>query len=479
MRGGVWAAVETWGLQVVQFVLFLVLARQLGPEVYGLIAIAMTINVIGEALIVEGGWVEVIVQRQNLDRRHLDSAFRALLMTGFALALVACAGAPILAAVFSEPALLALVPALSVALPIRSLGIVPEAILSRELRFRPLAVRSVVATLGAGVVAVALALAGAGVWSLVVNQILQPLIGFVLVWRAVPYRPRDGISRRHLRELLPFVGARLFERLLVAADSLLPRLAIGYLLGAVALGHYTLARKVVELATQLLVRPFIRVGMSSLSAVAGQREKLQSAVGKLVSLATALAAPALAGLALVAPEFVLVTFGAEWLPAVPAIAVLGLLGVTLPASRILTTLLFATGQPGVQVRITAPGLLLLLGLFVFVLPASLEIAAGLIVLRHALMMPWQVVLTRRATGVDTLAALLRSVPSIGAVAVMTAGVLAVRALPVIAESGPLVTFAGSVVAGIVLYALALLLFARPLVTEFAGLAGSLRSRPEG
>jgi len=471
---GLWATAETWGLQALQFLLFLVLARQLGPEAYGLVALALTINVLGEALLVEGGWVEVIVQRPDLERDHLDSAFWSLLATGFGLAILALAFTPLLAAVFSEPQLLALIPALSLALPLRSAGIVQEAILSRGFRFRPLAIRSLVATTVAGAVALALAFSGAGVWSLVANQVLQPLVGLALIWRVTKYRPRARISRVHLRSMLPFVGAKSTERLLVAVDSVLPRLGIGLVLGAVTLGHYVLARKLVELATQLLLQPISRVALSTLSSAAAQPERMGRAIGGLVPLGTALTAPALAGLAVVAPELVVLAFGSEWLPAVPAIAVFALLGAVLPTSRLLNVFLLAAGRPNVPLVTTATGFGLLLVLFVAAPPATLAAAAGLIVLRHVLVLPWQLFLTQRATGLRTLPTALRSLPPVAAAAIMAGTLLWARGLPMVAGLGTITTFVGSVVLGVLVFGLGMMVVAPALVRDLAGVAALAR-----
>jgi len=471
---GLWAAAETWGLQALQFLIFLVLARQLGPEVYGVVAIALTINVLGEALIVEGGWVEVIVQRPDLERDHLDSAFWALLAMGFGLAVLALASTPILVAVFSEPRLWALVPALSLALPLRSAGMVQEAILSRGFQFRPLAVRSLLATAVAGAAALALAFTGAGVWSLVAMQVLQPLVALIVIWRATNYRPRARMSSAHVRSMLPFVGAKFTERLLVAVDSLLPRLGIGLVLGAVALGHYVLARKVIELATQLLIRPIVRVAMSTLSSAAAEPERMSRTFGRMVPLGTALLAPAFAGLAVVAPDLVVLAFGAEWLPAVPAIVVFALLGAILPASRLFTVFLLAAGRPAVQLVVSATGLALLLALFVIAPPATLAAAAGLIVLRHFLILPLQLTLVERATGFRTLDPVLRSLAPLAAAAVMGGTVFWVRSLPPVAGLGTMTTFAGSVALGVIMFGLAMIVLARPLVKELAGIASLLR-----
>ena len=183
-KGTVWATVETWGLQAVQFLTFLVLARLLGPEIYGLVGIALSVNVLGEALIVEGGWIESIVQRRDLDRRHLDAIFWAVLGLGMCMGALGVLGAALVADLYDQPQLAPLMAVLSAAVPLRSLSIVPEGLLCRRLEFAPLAMRSLLSVAIAGLVGVALAIAGAGAWSLAVYQLVQPCLGALLVWRS-------------------------------------------------------------------------------------------------------------------------------------------------------------------------------------------------------------------------------------------------------------------------------------------------------
>ena len=51
-----WISVETWGQQLLQFLLFAILARLLGPEAYGLLSMALVVILAGDVLITNGGW---------------------------------------------------------------------------------------------------------------------------------------------------------------------------------------------------------------------------------------------------------------------------------------------------------------------------------------------------------------------------------------------------------------------------------------
>jgi O-antigen/teichoic acid export membrane protein len=476
-RGAVWAAAETWGLQLAQFGLFLILARLLGPEAYGLVGIALTVNIVGEALISEGGWIEAIVQRRDLDIRHLDAAFWALLALGIGLSVVACCSAPLLAALFDQPRITVLTALLSLALPLRCLAVVPEALLCRHLDFAPLAVRSLLSVAIAGIGGVTLAVNGVGVWSLLAYYLLQPLTAGLLVWHSVDYRPAMAISRPHLRSLLPFVGTMLVDRAVVTTDSLLPRLVIGYLLGPGPLGHYTIARKVIELAAQLLTKPIMKAGLSGFASSAGEPEELRRLFGWAVILGMAVACPGFLGLALVAPEIVALALDAEWKPAIGIIQILALCGPALVTARLCAVLLYGLGRPGTQLAANCGGLLLLLALLAVGTPLSGAVVAALIVARTYLALPWHLVLVRRVTEINPMRPLLKTGPTLGAVAVMVMAVVAFR-WTFSPQLGTLPLLVGSMGVGALGYGLALALLARPLLAEISALSGWARLFPE-
>ena len=263
LAGVLWTTVEVWGERLLQFGFFVLLSRLLGPDAYGLIGIALLINFAGEVLFAQGPWADAIGRDPCPTPERWSSLFWLLLAAGGTLALLAVAAAAPTAWVFGQPALVQVMPCLAPALPLTALGVLPSALLRRELRFAPFAARSALAGLVAGAVATAAALAGAGVWSLVLLQLVQPAVAAIVLWHAIPWRPAWHFSLAEVRPTLAFVAGGTAERLVLVADALLLRVVIGKALGPTALGHYVLATKALELLTQLLMRPVARVTLPS------------------------------------------------------------------------------------------------------------------------------------------------------------------------------------------------------------------------
>ena len=160
--GALWVSVQTWGNQLVRFGVFLLLARLLGPEAFGILTLALVVTVLGERLIAEGGWSEALIRNRQLHPADLDSVFWFLI--GASLVFVGCAA--VLAAPaadwFDQPEIARILPWLAWVMPLYALNVVPRALLQRRFDFRNLAMASLAGTLGGGLTAGALALTGWG-----------------------------------------------------------------------------------------------------------------------------------------------------------------------------------------------------------------------------------------------------------------------------------------------------------------------------
>lgn len=458
VTGALWSSLETTLQQLIQFAIFLILSRLLGPEAYGILALATVVNVVADVLIVGGGWSDAIIQRRNLAPEHLSSIFWLLVALALGLAALAAVAATPVAALFGVPAVAALMPVLALQLPLGALSVVPTALLRRELRFAPLALRSLLALTLAGIAAIALALAGAGVWSLVALNLLQPALSVAVLWGSVAWRPAWRLSPRHLREVLPFVMGAMGERAVQILDALLPRLVIGLRLGPVPLGHFAMAYKVMELLIQLVTRPIARVLLPSAARLADEPLRLRRLVAAAVELMALIVLPAAAGIAIVAPLLVPLVFGPAWVDSVPALQALMVTAAVAPFTALSASLMYAAGRTQLQFALATTATLLLLLLLVIHGAASVEAVALAMATRSLLMLPLRLWLMQRATGVDLRPALRGALPPLAATAGMAAALTALR-LVLPAGMAPLVVLPIEVATGALLYSAMVLLLA--------------------
>jgi polysaccharide transporter, PST family len=240
-----WAIIQQVGGQAASYVTFLVLALLLRPEEIGVVAMANAwLAIVGG--FAEAGLGAALIQREHLAPAHAHSAFVLNLATGVALAVLGLLLSWPASVFFHSPEVRPVMAVLSIGFVIRSFGLTQSALLQRRLDFKALAIRDTLANAAGGVLGVALALGGAGVWSFVGMSLAVALMSVVLVWRSVDWRPRIGeFSRVRALELWGYGSRVLGFNLLKAFSQNTDRLLLGHLLGPAAVGSYALAYRVV------------------------------------------------------------------------------------------------------------------------------------------------------------------------------------------------------------------------------------------
>lgn len=475
LKGLVWATGESLGVALISLSSFVVLARLLTPRDFGVVALA-GVFVYFCTLVTAHGFADALVQRRKIARDHVDTAFWSTL--GIALLLMAgCqAGAAAAARLLGEPALAGVLPWLSLSLPLGALSSVQMALLRREMRFDAVARRTV---LGRGIGAalgIAAACAGYGFWSLIVQQLAGQL-AVAVAFATVPWRPRFRFSRRRFREMWTF-GAQVSATQVVsgAAEQTL-NLMVGALLGATALGLFTVAWRAVQIIGALVSSAVYHVGLSAFSKLQQDRGRVADAFLKATRLSCLVGFPIAVGLALVDRPLVLTAFGEKWQDSVPLLGILAL--TLLPGfyGIFMSALYRALGRAGWGLATELVYVAVGLGGALAFAPFGLLALVAFWVARAFVLMPMNVALVRRllAAPLGRLAQPIWA-PLAGTLA-MAAAVSALRlALP--EGVNPAVELAVLVPAGALVYAAAIRLLAPRLFELALRTAGQVAGRRE-
>jgi O-antigen/teichoic acid export membrane protein len=338
-----WAFVGNWGERAIGTVFTFVLAALLGPRDFGLVAMAL-IYVAFLQLFLEQGISTAIIQRERLDREHIDSAFWLNLVWCVALAAGSVLAAGWWAGANHAPALERVIEVLSLLLVIDGLAIVQIALLQREMRFKTIAVQSNVSWLAGGVVGLVLALSGAGVWALVAQQLVIRAMMLVIAWAVSGWFPRLRFSLSHARELLGYsanvfvanVGGFVNRR----ADALL----LGLFFGPAAVGLYRLADRLVDNVLELAMRPIGVVSLPVFSRLQNDPEGLRRSVATCLRTTLLATLPVMLVLASCS-DYVLAVIGPEWKPAADALKLLCVVGIAKGFVFFTGPLLFAVSRP--------------------------------------------------------------------------------------------------------------------------------------
>lgn len=350
IRGSLWCALDGWASEAANLVIFLVLARVLGPEAFGLVALAMVFTTVVTDL---GGYAitRVLVQRHELPARMIDSVF--WLVTGLAISAAAAffALAPWIAAAFSAEGLEPILRWLAFTVVLNGAGAVPLALLSRELQFASIAKRSLLMIGAGGITGVSLAFAGAGPFALVGQALGQAVVSFLVLFGAVTWRPRLRFSPGDLADVRAYVTSVVGNRLVTLADERGPQLLIGLLISPTAVGYFSIGVRLIEVLNRIFVVPVNQVTLPGVARAQGEPEQVRGIMAMGLIAASLASVPAFLGTAVLAPDALLLFLGKAWLPTVPVLQLLALRGLAWPAVLQGNALLFGVGEPGRLLRI--------------------------------------------------------------------------------------------------------------------------------
>ncbi|MCJ2136289.1 lipopolysaccharide biosynthesis protein [Methylobacterium sp. J-026] len=461
-----WVALASVGNVVLSFGVFLVLARLIAPAEFGMVAIAVVFIDILQ-IVARCGLPDAVVQRVDLDEDFAATAFWVMLAAGGLCggALVALSG-PI-AWVFDLPELRPVLCALSACFVITAAGAIHEARLQRSFGFRKLALRALGSNLLGGGVALAMAFAGYGVWSLVVQRLVAATATTLLTWAASRWMPARRLDLAAARAQIAF-GSRVFCTYLLLVLSIRSQEVIAaYFLSAADVGYLRLAWRCIDLVSQVAVIPLTTVGLTTYARLQDRPTELATAFYGFTEASSFVAVPAFFGMAAVAPTLIPFLFGDQWHEAAPVLRMLALLAPEFVATSMLWMIFTALGRNGTALRLA--GAQFGLGAVAALVTAPLGLAALAAghVLRAYLFTPVIVAGIGRLVPIGNRS-LARALLPVTACSAAMAGLVLVVQEPIHAALGDRIGLFGAVGIGILAYAGLAQLFMRDTVSTALG-----------
>jgi O-antigen/teichoic acid export membrane protein len=367
-----------------------------------------------------------IVQRQELSEADRSTAWWTSVSVGTFFTLAGIAASGPIASFYGEPSLRPIVAALSLAFVVTSLAATQEALLVREMRFRSLEVRMMVATLAGAAAGIGVAVAGGGAWAIIVQQLATVCASTSMIWIVSPWRPSFAFSRASLRSLGGFSLNVFAQRLLYYLHRNLDNLLIGRFVGAAALGAYAFAYNVMLVPFSRIAGPIQEVLFPAMSRLQDDRARMAEIWVRATRLTGAVSIPALAGLAIVAPDFVSVVLGDRWAAAGRVLQVLAWVGLLQSLQTLNSNILMALDRTSILMRYSVVFLAAHLCAFVVGLHWGILGVASAYAISTSIVEPLYMWLTTRALGVPPLTVVRGLAGVVQATVPMAVAVLAAR-----------------------------------------------------
>lgn len=334
MASGVfWIAVAKYSGLVISLFITAILARNVSPSAFGTITIVSVILAFLD-IFINMGIGPAIVQFKNLTQRQLNSLFMLGAAIGVLLALLMFFSAPVIATYYNDPELTKIVKVLCVCLIFNALNIVPSNLMLKEKRFRTIALRTLFFQIFCGVLAVAAALKGFGIYALLITPILSVIGVFAVNFYNYPQKFTFDIDREAIKIVSKFSAFQFLFTFSNFFSRNLDKLIIGKYFSMADLGYYDKSYRLMQLPLQnisFVISPVLHPILSSLQ---NDKDQLSEKNKHLTVLLSNFSFPLGILLFFCAPEIIKIIYGSKWDAAIPIFKILAL---SLPLQMILST----------------------------------------------------------------------------------------------------------------------------------------------
>lgn len=313
----IWRFFERCSAQIVTFIVGIVLARILGPKAYETIALITIITAVLEVF-VNSGFGNALIQKKDSDDLDFSSVFYFNMTLCVIIYLILFAASPLIAKFYDRPDLTKIIWVVGTIIIISGLKNILHAYVSKHLLFKKFFFSTLLGTLVSGGVGIALALSGAGVWALVAQVLLNPLIDTIVLFITVKWRPKKIFSWARIRILFSFGWKLLVSGLLDTFTQKLSQLVIGKQNSEDPnISFYQKGESFPSLLTGAINASMDSVLLPVLSSAQDEKEKVKAMTKRAIKSSSFLVMPMMMGLGVCANQIVFILLGEAWLPTVP------------------------------------------------------------------------------------------------------------------------------------------------------------------
>ena len=312
----IWRFAERCGAQAVQFIVSIVLARLLAPEVYGTVALITVIITILNVF-VDSGMGNALIQKKNADSLDFSTVFFFNISVCIILYFIVFFTAPIIANFYKDTSLIPLIRVLSLTIVISGVKNVQQAYVSRTMQFKRFFFSTLVGTIGAAIIGIGMAYQGFGVWALVAQQIFNTMVDTIILWITVKWRPKMEFSFERLGGLFSYGWKLLVSTLLDTIYNNIRQLIIGRLYSSADLAFYNRGKQFPNLIITNINTSIDSVLLPTMSKEQDNKIRIKEMTRRAIKTSTYIMAPLMMGLAFCGTPIVRLILTEKWLPCVP------------------------------------------------------------------------------------------------------------------------------------------------------------------
>ena len=358
-RGLFWGFLSSGGTQLLNLIIGIFLARLLSPQEYGIVGMLAIFTLIAGNL-QDSGFGVALISIKDIKHNDYNSVFWFDIGVGLLLYAVLFFCAPLIAAFYHQPCLTLLSRFVFLGFIFAAIGITPNAVLTRSLRVKEKAIITIVALLVSGTVGVVMALKGFSYWSLATQQVLYNVMICTGRYVFTRWHPTLDVDFTPVKRMFSFSYKVLITTVLTTINNNMLTVVFGRLFPAQSVGNFTQANKWNMMANQLVSNTVAQVAQPVLTRVSDDNERQRRVFGKMLRFTAFMAFPAMFGLALIAPQFIIVAIGEQWVDSIPLLQILCISGAFISLYTVYQNLFLSLGKSDIYMWLCVSQIVIML-----------------------------------------------------------------------------------------------------------------------
>ena len=312
----IWKLMERTGVQGVQFIVQIILARILSPDDYGIISL-ITIFIALATVFVQSGFNTALIQKKNVKEEDFSSVLYISIIAATILYFILFISAPSIARFYRIEELKSVLRVISIVLFFGAFNSIQNAIIARTMQFKKLFIVSVLSILISGIVGIILAYLGFGVWALVMQQIVNQISITVILCFVVKWKPKLVFSISRVGDLFSYGWKLLVSSLIDTLYMNLRGLVVGKVYTSQTLAFYNRGEQFPQLIVSNINGSIQSVMLPTLASEQEDRKRVKELVRRSIVTSSFLLFPLMIGLAVVGEPLIKILLTDKWLPCVP------------------------------------------------------------------------------------------------------------------------------------------------------------------
>lgn len=331
--GSFWAYMDRFITQLVGFVISVILARILAPEIYGTIALVIIFITIADVF-VSSGFGNSLIQLKIADATDYSTVFIAGLATSIVLYLVLFFTAPGIARFYARDELIIIIRVMAIRVIFAAINSIQCAYVQKQFKFRIIFIAGVSSSAFSGLVGIFMAYLGYGVWALVAQNLIQTIVNTIILAITSGFRPILKFSLKRLKPLFSFGWKILLVNLTDILYANLGGLFIGKRYSSADLAFYNKGNQFPGIVVTNINSTINTVMFPVLSTVQDDVSRVKNITKRAIRTSTFLMSPLLVGLAVCAEPIVILILTEKWLNSVIYIQILCVVYLSMPVNSI-------------------------------------------------------------------------------------------------------------------------------------------------